>query len=138
MVTMDRIAKSIFPICALAFGILGALAVLILAAGRHLSIGEYSKELLLIVGKLQTTHSLLGILAILNINKLGTNGKIGAGLCLIGSLLFCVPIVLLAFKVILGAPTSPFGGICFAASWLFIGIGAFRYSFGLGKNNDKA
>lgn len=138
MAIIDKLDRNFIAFTALIFGILGGLSVLLMAAGRHLPIDEYAKELLKIAANIQITHSLLGILAALNLHKLGIFGKISVWLCFFGALLFTIPVVLLALKIIIAAPSAPFGGICFAASWLFIGIGAFRYSFGRGQINDKA
>ena len=125
-------------VLALLFGVLGGAAVLALAAVRHLPIGDHEKELLSIAANQQIIHSMLGILAIFFHVRLGIFGKIAILLCAIGMALFTIPIALLGFKILAHTPSAPFGGMAFTLAWICIGIGAFRYSFSIGKQNDSA
>lgn len=113
---------------ALLFGIFGASSVLLMAYARHAGSDAahlMKQEYLTIAANMLLPHAFLGIFAISQFDKIGRFSFFAATLIMGGIFMFCGGLILTAFGITTHAPTAPFGGICFAASWLVIGTAFF-------------
>ncbi len=118
---------------ALLFGILGASSVLLMAYARHAGNDAahlMKQEYLTIAANMLLPHAFLGLFALSQFDKIGQFACFTSALIMGGIIFFCGGLIFTAFGITTHAPTAPFGGICFAASWLVIGTAFFAKPLG--------
>lgn len=118
----DDTAKRIWLLAA---GLLGAYGVAFGAYGAH-ALAGHPQELAEKASRFALIHAVALLALARGMMPVGRFLKIGGGFFILGSLLFCGTLTLLALTELPVAPMAPFGGVSFILGWLFLAVSALR------------